>query len=278
VVSSDDLTIDVDQLRADLPGPVILDVRWRLVGPPGRDDYVNGHIPGAVFVDLDTELAGRPGSTGGRHPLPDPAELERHLRHKGVTEDRPIVVYDAGDGHAAARAWWILRWAGHARTRVLDGGYAAWTAAGHPITTEIPNPDPGNISVKAGSLPTLDADEAAELAGSGVLLDARVPERFRGETEPIDPVAGHIPGAVNRPTTRNTTPDGRLLPTDDLRRAFAAHGVRDGVRVGAYCGSGVTAAHTVLALHRAGRTDAALYVGSWSDWVSDPSRAVATGG
>jgi thiosulfate/3-mercaptopyruvate sulfurtransferase len=276
VVSADDLTIDPDELRAGLAGVTVLDARWRLAGRPGREDYAEGHIPGAAFVDLDTELAGRPGAHG-RHPLPDPARLQEALRAKGVTADKPVVVYDAGDGQAAARAWWILRWAGHRDTRVLDGGFAAWTAKGHPITTEMPKTPEGNIQVKPGSMPSLTADEAAATATTGILVDARVAPRFRGEVEPVDPVAGHIPAAVNRPTADNTGEDGRLRTEAELRDEFAKVGVRDGVPVGAYCGSGVTAAHTVLALHRAGRTDAALYVGSWSDWVTDPNRPVATG-
>ena len=209
MVSADDLTIDPDELRAGLAGVTVLDARWRLGGRPGREDYAEGHLPGAAFVDLDTELAGAPGS-GGRHPLPDPAKLQAALRAKGVTDQKPVVVYDAGDGQAAARAWWILRWAGHRDTRVLDGGFAAWIAKGHPITTEMPKTPEGNIQVKPGSMPSLTADEAAATATSGTLVDARVAPRFRGEVEPVDPVAGHIPGAVNRPTADNTGDDGRL--------------------------------------------------------------------
>jgi thiosulfate/3-mercaptopyruvate sulfurtransferase len=276
VVSADDLTIDPDELRAGLAGVTVLDARWRLAGRPGREDYAEGHIPGAAFIDLDTELAGPPGPHG-RHPLPHPASLQAALRAKGVTDEKPVVVYDAGDGQAAARAWWILRWAGHRDTRVLDGGFAAWIAKGHPITAEMPKTPEGNIRVKPGSMPSLTADEAAATATTGTLVDARVAPRFRGEVEPVDPVAGHIPGAVNRPTAGNTADDGRLRTKAELQDEFAKAGVRDGVPVGAYCGSGVTAAHTVLALHRAGRTDAALYVGSWSDWVTDPTRPVATG-
>jgi thiosulfate/3-mercaptopyruvate sulfurtransferase len=276
VVSADDLTIDPDELLSHLAGTTVLDTRWKLGGPPGLDEYLAGHIPGAPYIDLDTELAGKPGQNG-RHPLPDPATLQAVLRDKGVTGGRPVVVYDAGEGHAAARAWWILRWAGHRDTRILDGGIAAWIAHGHAVTRETPDVTKGEIHVKPGSLPSLTADEAAEIAHAGVLIDARVKPRYRGEFEPVDPAAGHIPGAVNRPTVLNTHDHGRLRPADDLRTEFENLGVQEGVPVGAYCGSGVTAAHTVLALHRAGRTDAALYVGSWSDWVTDPARPVATG-
>lgn len=275
----DDLLIDVTDLALALTSddpPTVLDVRWRLAGPPGRGDYLAGHLPGAVFVDLDTELCGPPGA-GGRHPLPDPAVLEEALRAAGVRSGRPVVVYDGGDGLAAARAWWTLRWAGHRWVRVLDGGFPAWSAAGLPVTLEQPAPEPGDITVQPGGLPTLDADSAAARASDGVLLDVRTGPRYRGETEPIDPVAGHIPGAVNLPAAEYVGPDGRLPAADVLRARFAEVGVRPGTPVGAYCGSGVTAAQAVLALHRAGHLDAALYVGSWSDWLTDPRRPVATG-
>jgi thiosulfate/3-mercaptopyruvate sulfurtransferase len=274
-----DLLVDPTQLAAELTSadaPTLLDVRWRLVGPPGRADYLAGHLPGAVFLDLDADLCGPPGA-GGRHPLPDPAALQRALRAAGVRADRPVVTYDGGDGMAAARAWWTLRWAGHRHVRVLDGGYPAWTAAGLPVTTESPAPPAGDITVRPGGMPTLDAETAAARAVAGVLLDVRTAPRYRGETEPIDPVAGHIPGAVNLPAAEYVDGDGRLAPPEVLRARFAEVGVRPGVPVGAYCGSGVTAAQAVLALHVAGYPDAALYVGSWSEWITDPRRPVATG-
>ncbi|MFC0531139.1 sulfurtransferase [Phytohabitans kaempferiae] len=261
------------ELRSDIP-PTLIDVRWRLAGPPGRDDYAAGHLPGAVFLDLDADLCGPPGD-GGRHPLPDPANLQRVLREAGVREGHPVVAYDLGDGLSAARAWWTLRWAGHATVRVLDGGYPAWVAAGLPVTTEVPSPEPGDITVRPGGLPVLDAEAAGRLASEGVLVDVRAAPRYRGEVEPVDPVAGHIPGAVNLPTTDHLEADGRLRAAGAIRSRFAEAGVDEGVRVGAYCGSGITAAHTVLALHLAGRTDAALYVGSWSEWITDPDRPVA---
>jgi len=276
----------VATLAAALSGhadpPTVLDVRWRLRipgTPPGSDglsEYRAGHVPGAAFVDLDDELCGPPGD-GGRHPLPEPAALQAALRRAGVRDGHPVVVYDGGDGQAAARAWWTLRWAGHPDVRVLDGGYPAWVAAGHQTTTEIPRPAAGDVTVRPGGMPVLGAGEAAALPGAGVLIDVRVAPRFRGETEPVDPVAGRIPGAVNLPTGGHAGPDGRFRTAAELRAAFAGAGVADGVRVGAYCGSGVSAAHTILALHLAGRPDAALYVGSWSHWITDPSRPVATG-
>jgi thiosulfate/3-mercaptopyruvate sulfurtransferase len=256
--------------------PTILDLRWRLGQPAaGRTEYAAGHIPGAIFVDLDTELCGAPGALG-RHPLPEPGALQAVLRAAGVRAGHPVVVYDE-EPPSAARAWWTLRWAGHDRVALLDGGYRAWAAAGQPVTAEVPMPVAGDFTVEPGGLPVLDAAAAATLAAEGgALIDVRVAPRYRGEVEPLDPVAGHIPGAVNLPATEHLGPDGRLHAAARLRERFAEIGVGEGP-VGAYCGSGVTAAHTVLALHLAGRTDAALYVGSWSEWASDPSRPVATG-
>jgi len=276
---SETILVDPHHLAAELASdtpPTLLDVRWRLGGPPGRADYLAGHLPGAVYLDLDAELCGAPGA-GGRHPLPDPAALQRALRAAGFRTDRPVVTYDGGDGLAAARAWWTLRWAGHRQVRVLEGGYRAWSAAGLPVTTETAAPPEGDFTVRPGGMPTLDAEAAAARAVDGVLLDVRAAPRYRGETEPVDPVAGHIPGAVNLPATEYVGEDGRLAPPDALRARFAEAGVRPGVPVGAYCGSGVTAAQAVLALNVAGYPDAALYVGSWSDWITDPRRPVATG-
>ncbi|SCG67557.1 thiosulfate/3-mercaptopyruvate sulfurtransferase [Micromonospora echinaurantiaca] len=277
---TDDLLVEPDRLAVELDRadpPTVLDVRWRLAGPPGRDDYAAGHLPGAVFVDLDTDLCGPPGAAG-RHPLPDPAALQAALRAAGVRAGHPVVVYDGGDGMAAARAWWTLRWAGHREVRLLHGGFPAWLAAGLPTSTEAPAPRPGDVTVRPGELPVLDAGAAARLAaGDGVLLDVRTAPRYRGETEPIDPVAGHVPGAANLPAAEYVGPDGRFPAADALRDRFAAAGVGADRPVGAYCGSGVTAAQAVLALHLAGRPDAALYVGSWSNWVAEPARPVATG-
>ena len=277
--------ISVDELAARLgpEGPVLLDVRWELGGPPGLDLYLSGHIPGAVFVDLDRALAGPPGP-GGRHPLPAAEEFAAAMRDAGVSGSRGVVVYDAGNSIAAARAWWLLRYFGHGDVAVLDGGFAAWVAAGLAVATDavsapVPAPVPapgGDFRARPGGMPLLDADDAAILARSGVLIDARTGERFRGEQEPIDPVAGHIPGAVNLPAPGLVGPDGRFLGNDALRERFAAVGVRGDVPVGAYCGSGVAASYEVLALELAGYRGA-LYVGSWSDWVTDPDRPVATG-
>ncbi|GGV78686.1 MULTISPECIES: sulfurtransferase [Streptomyces] len=272
--------ISASELASALAGPhppVLLDVRWQLTAPgqppfDGRAAYAAGHIPGAVFVDLDRELASAPGANG-RHPLPDVAEFGAAMRRAGVSGSRPVVAYDGGQGWAAARAWWLLRWAGHPEVRVLDGGLEAWDG---PLETEVPEPAEGDFAPAPGALPLLDADGAAELARSGLLLDARAGERYRGEVEPIDRVGGHIPGAVSAPTTENVGADGRLLPAADLRERFRKLGAGDGTPVGVYCGSGVSAAHEVLALAVAG-IPAALYAGSWSEWSADPARPVAVG-
>jgi thiosulfate/3-mercaptopyruvate sulfurtransferase len=270
------------RLLDGVPPPVVLDVRWRLGGPPGRPDHDAGHVPGAVYVDLDTELAG-PAGPAGRHPLPDPDVLQAALRRAGVRRDAPVVVYDDGNATVAARTWWLLRWAGMPadRVAVLDGGWAAWTAAGLAVTADPAAPEPGDIVVEPGHMPVLDADAAATLARSGLLLDARAPQRYRGEAEPIDPKAGHIPGARNLPAADLTGSDGHVLAPEVLRARLAALGARDGVDLGAYCGSGVTAAALVLAAEHAGlrppERPMALYVGSWSSWSADPARPVATG-
>ncbi|MFJ5225161.1 sulfurtransferase [Streptomyces sp. NPDC088400] len=252
--------------------PVLLDVRWQLGGPPGRPQYEAGHLPGAVFVDLDKELSGPPG-TGGRHPLPDPADFGAVMRRAGISQDTPVVVYDGGQGWAAARAWWLLRWTGHPDVRVLDGGLTAWTG---PLSTDTPSPAEGDFTPAPGALPLLDADEAAALARDGLLLDARAAERYRGDVEPIDRVGGHVPGALSAPTTGNVAENGCFLPARDLLARFEALGATPGAEVGVYCGSGVSAAQEVLALELAG-IPAALYAGSWSEWSSDESRPVATG-
>ncbi|GAA2859028.1 sulfurtransferase [Streptosporangium fragile] len=260
---------------AGLAEATVLDVRWKLGGPPGIDSYREGHIPGAVFCDLETDLAAPPGR-GGRHPLPSAEAFQEAMRRLGVSGSRPVVVYDAADSTAAARAWWTLRHFGHPDVRVLDGGLRAWAAEGRPLAAGEETAEPGDFTARPGGMPVLDADQAGRLAADGVLLDARAAERYRGEVEPVDPVAGHIPGAVSAPTGENVDPSGRFHLPDFLRERFNTLGAVPGVEVGAYCGSGVTAAHQVLALEVAG-IPAALYAGSWSDWVGDPSRPVATG-
>lgn len=270
------------QLAAVLAGseqPTVADVRWSLTGPPGRADYQIGHLPGAVFLDLETDLAGPPGADG-RHPLPDREALQATLRDAGIRSTAPVVAYDAADGSVAARLWWLLRWAGHPAVAVLDGGIAAWRAAGLPVTIDVPEPRIGTITVRSGSMPVLDAAQAAALARDGVLLDARLPPRYRGEVEPVDPRAGHVPGAVNAPFGELTDAQGRWLTPTRLRELAQQWGAA-GAEIGAYCGSGITACALVLGLEVAGVTSAqrpaALYAGSWSQWCTDRARPVACG-
>ena len=264
--------ISVATLSEELDGVTVLDVRYRMGGPPGAEEHAAGHVPGAAYVDLDSALASAPGPRG-RHPLPDPAVLEAAMRAAGVRQDRPVVVYDDWQGRAAARCWWLLRWAGHPDVRVLDGGWSAWRDAGLPVSEGTDAPGPGDFTARPGALPVLEVDDVLAFAERGVLIDARNGDRFRGEVEPVDPVAGHVPGAVNVPTGENLRPDGRFRSADELREVYA---VALGAEVAAYCGSGVTATHDLLAMAVAG-IDARLYPGSWSEWVADPDRPVATG-
>jgi len=265
--------IDADGLRERLDDVTVLDVRWRLGGPPGREEHARGHVPGAAYVDLETALADPPAGPGGRHPLPEPGRFQAAMRAAGVATGRPVVVYDDWGSRAAARCWWLLRWAGHDDVRVLDGGWSAWQRAGGAVETGEVRPEPGDLVVRPGSLPTVDADGAARVAADGLLLDAREPERYRGDVEPVDPVAGHVPGAVNAPTSANLGPDGRFRDPAALRATYAA---AEGRPTAVYCGSGITATHDVLAMAVAG-LDATLYPGSWSEWVSQGSRPVQTG-
>ena len=271
--------IDVAQLSHAIdaePPPVLLDVRWALGDPDGRQHYLDGHVPGAQFVDLETELAAPPSTAEGRHPLPDVDELQANARRWGITQTSVVVVYDNSGGLAAARAWWLLRWAGVDDVRILDGGLKAWLRAGLSVETGAGvDAVTGDVVLTPGQLATITADDAADLARHGVLLDARAAERYRGEVEPIDPRAGHIPGALSAPTTGNLGAYGQFLTATALRERFAELGVAVDQRVGVYCGSGVTAAHEIAALAIAG-IDGALYPGSWSAWSSDPHRPVAS--
>jgi thiosulfate/3-mercaptopyruvate sulfurtransferase len=273
---------------ADSGAPVLLDIRWSLLEPDGRPAYLAGHLPGARYVDLEHELSGPANPSQGRHPLPHPADLQAALRRAGVRSDSLVVVYDDAGGLSAARAWWLLRWAGHAGVRVLDGGLDAWRAAGRTMETGAAEPsdlggsDVGDLVIRPGAWPTVSAEEVAARHPARVLIDSRAAERYRGDVEPVDPVAGHIPGAVNRPTTENLGPDGRFLDPAQLQAGFADLGVTpsvatpDGEAVPiVYCGSGVTAAHQLLAMEVAGLAGV-LYAPSWSGWVSDPTRPVAT--
>lgn len=264
-----------DLLAQDAPARLI-DVRWRLDRPEaGHDDYLTGHLPGAVFVSLDRELSTHGEPSDGRHPVPSTATLQAAARRWGVREGDTVIAYDDAKGTAAARAWWLLQQAG-VDVRVLDGGLRAWTAAGFPLTADDVEPEQGDVVLRELGRGALTIDEAAAFPRTGVLLDVRAPERYRGESEPLDPVAGHIPGARNLPTLRHLDPDGKLLDRDTVLASFAEVGVTPGTPVAAYCGSGVTAAHTALVLAEVG-IDASVFPGSWSQWSNTPGRPVATG-
>lgn len=255
----------------------LLDVRWTLAGSRrGHGEYLRGHLPGAVFVNMDTQLAGHDAPRAGRHPLPHPDRFGETVRMLGIDDGDTVVAYDDAQGTSAARAWWLLRHAGLERVYLLDGGLAAWRAAGLPLQAGEVIPRPGTARTTWGRMPVLDMDGAARLPQDGLLVDARSAARYRGDEEPMDPQAGHIPGAVSGPTTQNVAEDGRFRPAAELAERFRALGVREGTAVGTYCGSGVSAAHQVAALSIAGH-QAALYPGSWSAWSNTPGRPVATG-
>jgi thiosulfate/3-mercaptopyruvate sulfurtransferase len=243
----------------------ILDCRARLGDADfGPRAYAAGHINGAIHADLDRDLAAEPG-LGGRHPLPDPEALAARAQAWGINDPDQVVVYDDAGGAFAARAWWCLRWLGHEATAVLDGGLGAWT---QPLTTNTSTISPGNFSIRASLTRTIDAATLTHQLSAHELVDARTAERFNGEQEPIDPVAGHIPGAVCLPFQDNLEANGQFKPVSDLGARFA--GLSDDVIC--YCGSGVTAAHNVLAMRIAGRPEPVLYPGSWSEWIVDPTR------
>lgn len=284
MASRTDTLITVAELAdlIDAAEPVtILDVRWQLDRPDGRLAYGDGHLPGAVYVDLETELSDHSVRGRGRHPLPSGSAIQAAARRWGVRTGVPIVLYDNWNRAGSARAWWVLRAAGIPDVRILDGGLAAWVAAGRGLATGGEHPHDGDVEVPhenlyAGALATLTAAQASAITDRGVLIDARAPERFRGESEPIDRAAGHIPGARNVPNGALLDDRGFFRPAAELEALFTAAGVRDAAAVGAYCGSGVTAAVDIAALRIIG-IDAALFPGSWSEWSTDPIRPVATG-
>jgi thiosulfate/3-mercaptopyruvate sulfurtransferase len=276
--------VDVTWLAQKAPGAVrIVDLRWALSGPSGLDKYRAGHIPGAVYVDMDRDLS-RPGGPG-RHPFPAPEDFARVLGRIGVGPETDVVVYDDATGSVAARLWFMLRVHGHARAAVLDGGYAAWVNAGLPVTRDEPRIEavsPPPLRLDASRLVAREhvagvlADRHGQGARHALVMDARAPERYRGEVEPVDKRAGHIPGAVNAPFSGNLK-DGRFRPSEELRAIYQRLGAGRASEVIASCGSGVTACHTLLALEIAGVPDAKLYVGSWSDWSNQPDAPIATG-
>ena len=256
---------------------VLLDCRFSLANTEeGRQGYAEGHIEGAHYAHLDHDLSGRilPGETG-RHPLPDPSGFRRRLGMWGIEPGTQVVAYDQGPGAFASRAWWLLRHFGHEAVAVLDGGLAAWSAEQFPLATDEPRRHADTYPVLESLSGSVDAAWVAENLGTGVsLVDARADERFRGLVEPLDPVAGHIPGAMNRPWQNNLSPGGGFKTGPELRSDFDAFGPAENQVH--YCGSGVTAAHNVLAMHVAGLSAARLYPGSWSEWVTDPTRPVET--
>jgi thiosulfate/3-mercaptopyruvate sulfurtransferase len=264
------------ELAEALEEVVILDVQYALSGTPGAVRYAAAHLPGARFLDLDAVLADPPGERG-RHPLPAADRLEAGLRALGVDDESSLVVYDQETSLSAARAWWVLRWAGLVDVRVLDGGLAAWVRAGHATTTDVPDPGAGSVTVRPGSLPVLCVDDVPGfIDGGGILLDARTAERFRGEVEPIDTEAGHIPGSRSLPIAEVLRPDGTFAAPEAIRAVLGEHRIPTTGPVGTSCGSGVTACQLTLALHEAG-IESVPYMGSWSEWIRDPRRPRATG-
>lgn len=264
--------------------PALVDVRWTL-GQPGasnRADYLGGHLPAASFLDLESGLSGAiaPDGHGGRHPMPSLAAATEAFRAAGIDQDRPVVFYDAAQSLAAARAWWVMSYFGHRDVYVLDGGLAAWTAAGYEMQSGSVEIERGDVHLTPGHRELRTANDVLAGLDAGIpsdLVDARPAARYRGETEPIDHTAGHIPGALNLPTLSLVTEDGRFRTASALADMFTQAGIGQG-QVSTYCGSGVQAAHLALALEAAGHEGStSVYIGSWSDWISDSTRPIATG-
>lgn len=278
LISADELARRLDDERTGRSDhrTVVLDVRWTLAVPDGLPAFRAGHIPGAVYVDLDRELADHSANGQGRHPLPSEAAFTEAMRRWGLRAGDTAVVVDDLGNQSAARAWWLLRHAGFGDVRMLDGALAGWTAAGRPLESGETRAERGDATAHFGGMPTVDADRVAALPATGVVLDSRAAARYRGEVEPIDPRAGHVPGALSAPTAGNLDAEGRFLAPEVLRARFASLGIEPGTPTAAYCGSGITAAHQVAALALAG-IDAALFPGSWSQWSNEPGRPVAVG-
>jgi thiosulfate/3-mercaptopyruvate sulfurtransferase len=277
--------IDVDSLIA-LEGPVaLLDCRFDLSDPgAGRQAYAAGHIPGARYADLNRDLSSPVTPASGRHPLPEPQELAGYFAAAGIGDHTQVIAYDEANGSYAARAWWLLNWLGHADVAVLDGGFKAWTAAGAPVEAGEPPPAPGGakppftVRLRPETVLTAADVQRALEDPRRLLVDARAAERFAGTVEPLDRVAGHVPGAVNHPFTANLRSDGRFLPAGELRRRWLTRlaGTEPSDTI-LMCGSGVTACHNILAMTSAGLPGGRLYAGSWSEWIRDPERPVARG-
>ncbi|PMS17721.1 sulfurtransferase [Trinickia dabaoshanensis] len=279
LISADNLA---ERLSAAPGSVLVFDCSFDLADPAaGERAYAAGHIAGARYLHLDRDLSGAKTGKNGRHPLPERDALVATLAAQGLKQQQQVVAYDAQGGAYAARLWWLLRWLGHDSVAVLDGGLQAWQAAGHRLeTTPPPAATPGDFKAGAPLAVTVDAQHllANMKGGEQVVVDARAPDRYRGENETIDPVAGHIPGALNRFFKDNLTADGRFKSAHTLRDEFGAViGQKQPEHVVLQCGSGVTACHNALAMEVAGLHGAALYAGSWSEWCADPSRPVATG-
>jgi thiosulfate/3-mercaptopyruvate sulfurtransferase len=276
--------VGIDALQAHLFDSdwCVIDVRHDLLDPTaGPRAYAEGHIPGAAFAHIDHDLSGGKTGRNGRHPLPARPDLVQAFRRWGVNDDTQLVAYDAQGGNFAVRLWWLARWLGHARVAVLDGGWPAWLAKTSWSSKELPEREPGRFSDRGSLVPLMEVDDVVRNLATRerVVLDARTPERFRGEQEPIDPVAGHIPGALNRPWQRNLNPDQTFKSAAQLRQEFgSALPAVPPQSVAHQCGSGITACHNILAMEIAGLPGSALYAGSWSEWIADPARPVATGG
>ena len=280
----DSLLMSVERLRSRVADAriAIIDCRFDLMDPTaGRRDYIDGHIPGAAYADLDSDLAAPVGQSTGRHPLPEVGQAEQTFRRLGVSSERPVVLYDASGGAIAARAWWMLRWLGHPDTTVLDGGIQAWMAAGLPL-------EPGQNHIAAGDfnasprdglvLTTTEIVASLQSMEQINLIDARDSARYRGETEPIDPIAGHVPGSFNLPFSEFLDATGHWKPAAEIRSALAALlGDDPGSTWSAMCGSGVTACHLALSGLLAGYREPRLYIGSWSEWIRDPDRPIGSG-
>lgn len=276
LVTAEDLASRLDDARLR-----IFDCRFDLMQPlAGAERYRDTHLPGAVFADLNRDLSIPPSATSGRHPLPDPLAFAAWLRAAGVDRDSQVVAYDDATGMFAARLWWMLRWLGHAEVAVLDGGFRRWKHLDLPLTDDVPRPAAGTFVGVAHPGLAVDADAVLEAAADPEqrVVDARAAERYRGDVEPIDRIAGHVPGARNHPSSSLLGANGCFLAADELRTALlrTLDGV-DGERTIAYCGSGVTACHMLLAMEHAGLRGGRLYPGSWSEWSRNPSRPVARG-